>query len=148
VTGSELLGTTAYNPSAGTGRYPDGFYFTTSTTFADVDATNLRVTFTAPASGDVVVVLSAYAKADGTGTNYARWNLREASSDIAGTDMRLVGEISSRHTARAAVGGLTPGSTHTYKWGHAVSGGTGTARLYVGAGSTGYGAAIMAVWAA
>ena len=35
-------------------------YSTTSATMADVDATYMAVTFTAPASGNVIVTLSAW----------------------------------------------------------------------------------------
>ena len=112
---------------------------TTSTTFADVDATNAAVSFTAPPSGTVVVDIHAYGGANTAGESY-RWNLRDGSGDIAGTDMRLQFVASStnpnygRYAYRAVVSGLTPSAALTWKMGHAlvVAGGSNNGRIWTG----------------
>lgn len=106
----------------------------TSSTFADVDATNAAVTFTVPPSGKVLVEASACCRND-TADGSCHLNLREGSSDLAGTDMRMSAQASSttqdevRGFYCAYITGLTPGASKTYKMGIARSGSTGTAQL-------------------
>ena len=123
-------------------------YSITGTSMADVDATNLKVTFTAPASGNVLVRLNAYA--DETVAAETYWGLRESSSDIAGSIGRIYRAIADEGYFSYAmyVTGVSGGS-HTYKWSAAVSAG-GTARIIIQDGSAvaKWGAGIMEVWAA
>jgi len=122
---------------------------TGGTSLADVDATNAAVTFTAPASSNVLVRLSASAGSSVTASAYMSWGLREGSSDIAGA----VGEsIADRTPATAAQApyralsmvfvlvGISAGS-HTYKWSHACSSGTGNMKANANS------PAVMEVWA-
>lgn len=132
--GSPLLAITNYSPGSNTTAV------TTSASMVDADATNLVVTFTAPASGKVLVILEA--KLSFSGTDDAAWGLREGTNTIAES---FVGRANA---ARPRVGfyitGLTPGSSHTYKWGH-HSGGAVQAIISFG-GTTG--AAKMEVYRA
>jgi hypothetical protein len=138
--GSSLLAVCAY--ASGSDAVVNAL--TTSASFADIDATNAVVTFTAPASGNVLVRLSALQSGDGAKIYY--WGLREASSDV-GTPWRVgngsAAGVSAVGTIRLT--GISSGS-HTYKWAHrlATSGGTGTG-IY--AGPT-WGQIVMEVWAA
>jgi hypothetical protein len=138
-----LLAYTSYNPGTATTTS------TTSTTGADVDATNLSVTFTVPSTGRVVVVLSALAYTVGASDNYW-WNLRTtAPANVAGTQ-RIITNANTwmaAHTHRCVITGLTPGASVTYRWGHGVATGTGNIR-YGSNGSNLFGQALMEVWVA
>jgi hypothetical protein len=92
----------------------------TSTSLTDIDATNFAITFTAPASGNVVVIMSGTAQLDTTTGKLYYWGLREASSDIqAKTIDESVGVgFFDYHAVRFYITGLTPGSSHTYKGAH------------------------------
>lgn len=91
---------------------------TTSTSLDDLDSSNLVVSFDAPASGAVLVRLSALV---GTTTGAKLyWGLREGSGTVADT----VGQISAgfpgdwhRCSYVILVDGLTPGVTYEWKWG-------------------------------
>ena len=114
---------------------------TTSTSFADVDATNLAVTFEVPDSGEVIVVMNAIV--GNSSVNSAFWGLREGGANVAGSDMsmwQIVG--AARVTYHCKITGLTPGASKTWKWSHAVNGGA-TFTLYYGAE---LGPATMEVW--
>lgn len=133
-----LLALTNYNPATGV------VVSTTSTTAADADATNLSIAFTAPASGQVIVRLNALGTQTASGAS-VRWYIREGTTTVGVRYM-----TASKNTAWDFLGaatyvvtGLTPGSSHTYKWGHSVSSGQSN----ISAGGT-TGAAIMEVWAA
>lgn len=92
-------------------------YATSSPTPEDVDATNLAVTFTAPASGKVRVVLSAVANSDGGGIAQW-WSLRAGSANVGGTE-RLATMNTNEPTpitVSIVLTGLTPGTSYTYKW--------------------------------
>ena len=58
----------------------DGYVTTGSATPVDIDATNFAITFTAPASGNVLVRVGLCIQT--SGTNHTRIGLRETSSDI------------------------------------------------------------------
>ena len=136
----EVLGQTVYNPAT------QQLISATTTSLVDVDATNLAVTFLAPASGKVVVRVAAYV-AIGATTNLA-WGLRESTTTVA---HRNVGyDTADRaHTTEFYVSGLTPGSSHTYKLAHARTSGTNAAQTRYGAAALGEaGAAIITVIAA
>jgi hypothetical protein len=114
---------------------------TSSTSFVDLDATNAAVTFTAPASGNVLVRLTGIQS--GTAPNNAFWGLRESSSNI-GTPVGLLVQNGAGVLQSAAIylTGISAGS-HTYKWSHRVSASTGG--VYAGPN---YGKIVMEVWAA
>lgn len=109
--GTEVIAITAYDPVVG------AQYLTTGT-FADMDATNLAVTFTAPASGSVLVRLTCQALSAG-GVVSVFWGLREGNVTVAGP-AQVGGNQANQsiHTISRTflVSGLTPGSVHTYKW--------------------------------
>ncbi len=119
---------------------------TTSTTGADVDATNLVITFTAPASGNVVVTLN------GTGylsvADYYHWCLRDTGGNNIAGQTQVVNDgpanDEARFTAKFYVTGLT-GSV-TYRWGFFVASGTG--HLRYGQSGANLGPAVMHVQAA
>jgi hypothetical protein len=117
-----------------------------TSTVSDVDATNLAVTFITPDSGTVLVTLSGLLTTPGTSAIY--WWLREGTTLIA---KRHVGNVTSAVTlpgsATFKVSGLTPGSSHTYKWSHSTDSGTG--HTYAGGGTVANaaGPAVMTVYA-
>jgi hypothetical protein len=106
-------------------------YATTSTTFAAVDAA-LTVTFTAPASGKVSVVLSGSVTAP-TSSTYA-WDILQSGVEVAGTAQEVLfnfgGNIAI--TARTVITGLTPGQSYTWAWGHARVFGSGAVKMSAG----------------
>ena len=113
-------------------------YSTTSATLADVDATNMVVTFTVPPSGAVLVELNGFADCTGSSGEWTVWGIREATSDIGAAcavarSPNATGGI--RLSAQILVTGLTPAASKTYKWSFAVSGGV-TSRILNGAGGT------------
>lgn len=139
-----VLGTTSYDPASTT------TYTTTSSTLADVDATNLGVTFIAPASGVVVVQLSARWLTNG-GNAETHWGLRESTTNVGGlaqisSGQNIAGTFQWR-SAAIKVSGLTPGSSHTYKWAFKVQGGL-THSISAGQSAASEGAMTMIVTAA
>lgn len=143
---TELLAKKVYDPGT------DQTHTTASATFADVDATNLVLpAFTAPASGDIVVVLTAWTRTtQGGSATSLSWNLRDGSGDIAGSDVKVMQATSSsldfllRLSARIPLTGLT-GTKSGWKWGYARTAGTGTTSVFAGPS---HGPALMEVWAA
>lgn len=98
-----------------------------NTSFGDLDATNLAVAFTVPASGKVLV------RATFTATQSAGsvWmNLRESTTDLADSEHMLLssntGGSGIALVYQSVVTGLTPGASKTYKLGAATSSGTFT----------------------
>lgn len=131
--GGGLLAATQYNP----GTFVQ--YSTTSTTLVDVDATNLVITFTAPASGAVILVLSAMT-ANSSASQITYWSVADLEALLINGPSR----IDLRGVYRVRVTGLTSGTSYTYKWRFRTTGGsTG----YITAGG-GYGSALMEVWPA
>lgn len=113
------------------------YSISSAATPADVDAANLAVTFTAPASGRVAVTLSATAST-GAATNHMFWSLREGTTNIAGTEVMVIGNHGSanaisRETVTVFVSGLVPDSVHTYKWAWRTS--SNQVNLFYGAAS-------------
>jgi hypothetical protein len=139
---AELLAYTSYNP--GTAQNIS----TSSSSFADVDATNLKVTFTVPPSGKVLIRQEATATVNNGAAVYA-WNLRTTGgSDVTGSShvISATGSM-TRPVTTTIVTGLTPGASVTYRWGHAVSSNSGFTRCGDdGTASQRYGPAIMEVW--
>lgn len=113
-----------------------GDHTTASATLGDMDATNAAVTFTAPASTNVIVKLFATVTPSATANAYVTFGLRESSSDIAGA----AGESIAARQDNGGGGspyfgvvkafylsGISAGS-HTYKWSWASSSGTATCK--------------------
>ncbi len=140
ATVGEVLATCVYDPGT------TATYTTTSATLGDVDSTNLAVTFTAPASGNVVVNLQGRLTVSTTADT--TWGLREASSQVGGLARILVTSAGEQYRAGIVyVSGLTPGTSYTYKWAWKVSGGA-TLGIRAGQTSGNEGAAVMQVFSA
>lgn len=110
-----ILAYTEYNPATMTAMS------STSTTSVDVDATNLAVTFTAPASGRVLVRFTALGGV--TGGAGAEWQVREATA-VLKTRYMVTGAADFAGVAAFVVSGLAAGSVHTYKWGYSTTAGS------------------------
>lgn len=105
--------------------YALGGSLTASTdTLIDADATNLAVTFTAPASTNVLVRLSGTMRVSAAVANRVLWGLREGTTVIAGGNGagQFVGYV---FTATVVILQATSvafpvlgisGGSHTYKW--------------------------------
>lgn len=113
-----------------------------------VDATNLKVTFVAPPSGQVYVTLTAAYRNVTTGI--LEWRLRNAAgTTVPGSAVRVgpnstvtarEATTTAKITEEAAGVPLVPGKTYTFTWAHS-SGGDNSYTIY---GSS-YTAAIMRV---
>lgn len=142
--GASLLGVNQYAPAS------LATYSTTSGTLADVDATNMKVTFTAPASGNVLVRLNAWVD---VGTANFLWvGLRESTTNLGIPTLATRGANSQQYlTAAIYLTGISAGS-HTYKWSFSTDGSGTAGRILVAdgvnSGSNWFPPAIMEVWAA
>lgn len=117
----------AVNTNPGT----TGTVSTTSANFADVDATNLVVTFVAPPSGKVLVRLSGYGDISTNAQQYF-WGLRSGSTFVTNSGIGPVRETDgSIWSGAVQITGLVPGQSYTWKWAHAVTGGA-TGRMLLG----------------
>lgn len=140
--GASLLARKVHNPATATA------YTSASTLPTDVDATNLAVSFTVPASGKVRVRLAAAALSAAGGTFY--WSLRSGTTDVPGTERFVSSTNGSIYVTveDIVITGLTPGASVTYKW--AFRRQTGNAYIFCGGTeftSTAYnGPAVMEVW--
>lgn len=140
-----LLAVTNYRAGA------DGAYSTTSTSFADVDAANLAITFTVPASGKVLITLTAMAEVEALNPNFGYWNLRESTSDISNSGGIVLGinygtesgfnQITARVTHEVYLTGLA--GTKTYKWGFKSNSTTKAHKIHTGPNN---GPAVMKVF--
>ena len=106
TTPSQLLGSVQYDPTTAVAAT------TTSTTGADIDATNLSLTVTVPASGKICVLFSCVVATGGYSAMFL--GLRESTTNVA----YAKAQQSAPGTLRTALGmlvtGLSAGS-HTYK---------------------------------
>jgi hypothetical protein len=110
---------------------------TTSSTMADVDATNLAITFDVPASGKVVVTLNGWLAGAGPSTTY-NWGLRESTTTVADAIVAFAtGSAQFRETVRFLITGLTPGASKTYKWAHRLSSGSNSSGITYGGANIG-----------
>lgn len=117
-----LITSTEYAPGAAT------TYSTTSTTNVDIDATNLAVTFTVPASGEVRFYWEGLMWMQVAGSLYL--GLRNGTTQVSGS--LLHGGNSTAQARRPytkLISGLTPGASVTLKLAWWVSGGA-EARLH------------------
>lgn len=100
-------------------------YTTSSATLVDIDATNLALTFTVPASG-VVLVRIEMSIEPGTGST-VHLGLRESTSTVkAAGIMHSSVNNHQRRTFTWRVSGLTPGASKTYKFAWASFGSSQT----------------------
>lgn len=121
--GSGIIALTAYNPATIT------TLTTTSQTSVDVDATNLAVTFTAPANGKVLVRLTALIQQTASSSS-TDFTLREGTTTIQDREV-MASSAEEMISTVFIVTGLTSGSSHTYKWGW-WTGSANTAKLFAG----------------
>lgn len=128
-----VLGSTYYDPNS------VATYTTTSTTFAAVDTTNLRVTFTAPPSGNVIVKFGGWL--NGTQPDMG---VLEGSTVRA---VSLMASINSYGNASKKITGLTAGTSYTYDLAFASTTGGLTTTFKAGGGlsSAGYGACYIEI---
>lgn len=113
---------------------PASDYTTTLTTYADVDGTNLKWTFTPTGTS---VLLSAQVYGSGTGSGAARLSIAVGGVMVSGSERAFsVGSGRVRSTASWLVTGLTAGTTYTYtlQFANQTSGQTTT--IYGGTGSS------------
>jgi hypothetical protein len=115
-----LLARTTYNPGSLTNST------VSNNTLTDMDATNLAVTFTAPASGAVVAQVSVRSYSSGGGNAAHQLGFRSGSSTVTGSTQELCywpsgGEFAVRNAYRCVITGLTAGSSYTWKLAHANS---------------------------
>lgn len=115
-------------------------YSTSSTTSSDVDATNLAIAFTAPASGKVLVRLGGVGATSGSNASMY-WQLREGTT-VVKDSFATSATGAPFTTVPFLITGLTPFSAHTYKWGFRVNGAV-TGSIYAGAADA---PAHMEVW--
>ena len=113
-----LLARTIYAPVS------PASYSTTSATLADVDATNLILTFTARTTSVFLTATPRVAIDAAGGTQLFGW--REGSSNVTSRDDRAPGGGAGAEQARYftwLVTGLTAGNSYTYKlaWGTSTS---------------------------
>lgn len=109
--GLAQLGETIYNPGA-LASYAAG------STMADVDATNLAVSFAVPASGKVTIVVTARVLSN---SQEYHWGLRDGATDVAGSSVQAfysVDVAAFRFVYRVRFTGLTPGEAKTWKLAH------------------------------
>lgn len=144
-----LLAAKSYNPASITSLSSTA----NTTTFQDIDATNLAVTFMAPASGQVLLRLTGLVSRTGTSANTdVYWNVRDSSGDVSGVGARVLTSTGSYLTATTSqvISGLVPNQSYTWKWGHrtATAGADWQANLRVGGSvaTAGYGPATMEIW--
>jgi hypothetical protein len=140
-----LLATNRYAPAAQT-----VYSSAAAAAITDVDATNMVVTCIVPASGNILVRLTAYADIS-AGTGDGWWGLRESTTNVPGSFGRVVRNQGNAVIATLSFNltGLSAGS-HTYKWAFASTTGGTTTRIIIQDGGTGLGWApgLMEVWAA
>lgn len=97
--------------------------------YIDADATNVKVTFTAPRSGRVLVQTNVLI---GGANGFV--NLRDSGGNVASTDVRLTASTTLfRWQGEVLVTGLTSGQTYTWKLGFKAT--SGTATLTYGGGN-------------
>jgi hypothetical protein len=137
-----LIAKTIYAPSSTTVKSR------ASATMAEADTTNLRLTFTAPASGKVRIVLACNTDMNGAAGN-GNWGLMEGGSVISGSVCRMmrVPDAEGYLTAVIHLSGVSAGS-HSYDWALSTAGGGETIRLVIedGVASGDFAPAVMEAW--
>ena len=140
---SGLLAHTSYDPST------QAVYTPSSTALTAIDTTNLAVTFTAPSSGAVLVVLEAVVTGElqtmylGVTDSAGQVGHHGAVSYYSSSTTSL----QMRQTFSTLVAGLTPGDSYTYYFAAETNAGN----IYAGGGTiadAGKGPASISVWEA
>lgn len=110
-------------------------YSPTSSTYVDMDATNLAVTFTAPSSGKVMIQTGIGFSV--VGGSLLSLNLREGTTNLSGAQ-RVAGNVSSSvGVMQGSVSpiwvrtGLTSGTSYTYKLGMSRLSGTAAVQFVI-----------------
>lgn len=135
ASGPQLLGRTEYDPASQTD------ITSTTTSFADVDATNLSLSFTTPADGVVDIIL--YGSGFVSTTVNSFWNLRNGAADVADSECAFTGATTyTQAVVRKIRLTLTGSTAYTLKWGWKASS-AATLRMRVGGD---YGPALMEAW--
>lgn len=132
------------------------FKSTTSTSLVTIDTANLSVTFTAPASGAVLVIGEGFFQQNNAATRVYCALLDTTSTYIPQSSRRMSTIATAfRQMYRARMTGLTPGNSYTWRWAWAVDNASFQALLYYGGGTSGAsfnlfssGPATMEVWSA
>ena len=123
-------------------------YATSSTTLVTADATNLVTpAFTVPASGNILVMLSAQTHTAPGDTGNLYWAVQVAGTDYE-PQMLLTNGSFFRLSSWHYITGLTPGASVTALWRYAVSSGITGSFYAQGGGVPTSGPAKMIVWAA
>ncbi len=117
-------------------------YTTVSTSPVDVDATNAKITFTAPASGRVRIVLLASATIQ-TPVAAHMWDLREGGVEVTGSASYVTKTEAHNCRYSRLFTGLS--GTHTYTWGFWTLDNTKTATIHQSATDP---PLLMEAWAA
>lgn len=144
--GMGLLGVVAHNPTTAAS------YTTTSATFVDIDATNLKYTFLAPPTGKVLHRLTGTVNIS-TSTAALLWGLRDATGFISRTGVNVqANNLNQKLSAVIIETGLTPGQSYERRWAWRSHSSSFTSTMYAGGPDTGaggaeYGASSMEAWA-
>lgn len=122
--GSGVIGVTEYGPAMG-----NGYTITTTSPDTPVDATNLIVTFVAPASGRVVVALNAIIRVAATGSPFYAGLANASGGARLGKPHELTGGLATgilSVTPLIVVTGLTASQSYTAQLTAWMTSGTGT----------------------
>ena len=131
-----FLGAATYHPN------PNVTNSTTSATYVDVDATNVKVDVTL--AGTKMLAFASTRAAISGGNGYMA--LREGTNTVGSSNEILTADQPVRYTWMWEITGLTPGA-HTYKLGFA-SNGSATLSFYYGtnASTIAWGPITLALW--
>lgn len=132
--GADLLGNTQYAPGT------QAPYTISATTLTAVDATNLTVNFTAPASGNVLVKLSTMVVSTNVtaGSDLVFGLINQATAGKVGTEATAMFQQGTADEAGVVITtthkitGLTPGTAYTLQWGAYLGSAGHGFTLYVG----------------
>lgn len=137
-----ILAITQYSPGSLT------VLSTTSTTPVAADATNLQITFTAPASGNIVARMQAFADISSGGQFYC-WAWYTNAGTLFGRQGSITTSLANSGASvvvyEQIITGLTPGNSYTWEWRHWVPAGSFTGRILMDASGGGYPHALMTI---
>lgn len=120
------LGQVIYAPAGYTA------FTASSGSFQNVSSDQLKLAFTAPASGSVSITFSAWGSCAFSGTGAATemaFNLRDSGGDVSGTVQRSLHNGKGKVNHEWFVYNLTPGNSYTYWVGFTKQGGEGVAMV-------------------
>jgi hypothetical protein len=154
VASSSMLAIVKYDPNPSVLKSP-------TTSVSAVDSTNLTISFTAPASGRVMVVLTGIAKtSNNTNGDWMDWCVvTHGTTTVQGSIGHAVQQVSQAGggvygyysiSVRIYITGLTPGASLQYDWGYITSA-TGASATGIQVGNDGtndHSPAIMEIYAA